>query len=477
MNFSKIGFGCYRVDYRIDEHSKALKKALMDGITLIDTSANYSDGGSEILAGNVLDEIANEGKIKREDITLVTKVGYLQGQNYKFALKQKEHGHPFTDIVEYADGLWHCISPDFLDDQLKRQLYRLNQSYIDIYLLHNPEYYLGWAEKNNISTEAAHTEYYTRIKKAFEWLEQKVTEGKIKNYGISSNTFPVSSSAYNFTSLERILKIANEVSENNNFKFIQLPFNLFEIGALINKNQEEDTKTVLELAAEKNIYALINRPLNAITSKGLVRLAEFHFTPYTEKDFYKQIEKVKLMEDDMIKEKLVTYSIDEEEMTKLKKLFTFGKIIDENWKYFGSIEHFNDNVEHHFVPKINYLIEQFDTHYQNEDTLEFLKKLLNNIYIMLNLVSNHYKMKASKRSSFINKCINDLTDENFHKLTLSQKAIALINSIDGVSCVLVGARKDKYVDDIAHVLHYPPVENAKQIFLRLHEELMQAEYT
>lgn len=477
MDFSRIGFGCYRVDHRIEDHQLALKKALTSGINLIDTSANYADGNSEILVGNVLEDLSSEGTIKRSDVTLVTKVGYIQGQNYRFAERMKENGTPFNDVVEYADKLWHCISPDFLEDQINRQLFRLNQSYIDVYLLHNPEYYLGWAHKNDVPLDEAREEYYMRIKKAFEFMEEKIKEGKIRYYGISSNTFPEDPSKYDFTSLENVLGVADSVSSSNNFKFIQLPFNLFEVGAIINKNQEGNTKTVLGLAAEKGINVLINRPLNAITSKGLVRLADFPHGGVNEKDFISHMKKVMMMEEDMVNEKLPNYDIAELDLKNLKSLFKFGHKIDENWKFFGSIEHFNDVMEHYFVPRLSFLIDYFDKHFPEEEMLEYFNKYMNEVYKLLNMVSVYYKMKAEKRSRFIHSVIDSASGSNFHELSLSQKAIALLNSIEGVSCVLVGARREKYVDDVTKVLDYPKIENANDIFLKLHEELMKADYS
>jgi aryl-alcohol dehydrogenase-like predicted oxidoreductase len=58
-------------------------------------------------------------------VVVVSKGGYLQGQNYAMSQQRKQDGNPFADVVEYADGLEHCIHPDFLDDQIGRSLDRL----------------------------------------------------------------------------------------------------------------------------------------------------------------------------------------------------------------------------------------------------------------------------------------------------------------------------------------------------------------
>ncbi len=268
---SQAGFGCYRVDYRVSEHNDALEKAFLSGVNLIDTSANYTDGNSEKLVGNILNKLINTKQKERESVVIVTKGGYLQGLNYVISQKRKMAGNPFPDLVEYGEGLEHCIHPEFLEDQITRSLQRLNLSTIDIYLLHNPEYFLSFSKSNNIPLEEARKEYYGRIKLAFKHLEREVSRGRIQFYGISSNTFPEIPESYEFTSLEKVLDIAYEVSLKNNFKVIQFPMNLLEAGAAINKNQS-DNKTLIELAKDRNLGVLINRPLNAISNNRLIRL-------------------------------------------------------------------------------------------------------------------------------------------------------------------------------------------------------------
>lgn len=470
-NFPILGFGCYRIDYRVEEHQKSLEKAILEGITLIDTSANYADGKSEILVGQVCKKLIDENKIKREDLIVVTKAGYIQGTNYKTASERKAAGNPFPEVVEYGERLWHCIHPDFLAHQIEEQLKRLDMNYIDVYLLHNPEYFLGWAEHEGMKLQEARDEYYRRIKKAFEFLEEKVKEGVIKSYGISSNTFPGMHNDFNFTSLEKVLEIANEISAENNFKCIQLPFNLMESGAVLNKNQANSTKTVLELANENNLKVLINRPLNAITAKGLLRLADFEVTgAYVENDFVKQNKLVMMMEQDIIDEKLSDIE-NSEELEKAKKFLSFGKLIDENWKFFGTLEHFNDNIEYNIVPRINFLSDFFNTKVEDESAKELYAKYLRETYKLFNLVSTYYKINANSRNAKIHAVINSIIPEEYHSLSLSQKTILLIASTEGVSTVLIGARKEKYVDDAGKILSLKKLPEVISVFKKIKSEI------
>jgi aryl-alcohol dehydrogenase-like predicted oxidoreductase len=273
LRVSPIGFGSYRIDTSFPEHRTALRHALTSGINLVDTSTNYTGGGSELLIGSVIEDLEQEGVVGRDQLVIVSKVGYLQGRVYRLSqnLKQDHRGYP--DLVEYAVGLEHCIHPSFIEDQLTASLSRLNCGSIDAYLLHNPEYYLGWALRNQIDREQAEEEYYRRIRLAFEHLEQEVARGRIRCYGISSNTFPVAAEDFEFTSLERVIKIANAISPLHHFKVIQLPFNLIETGCAVLGSQSGDM-TTLELACRHNLALLANRPLNAIYKNGLLRLSE-----------------------------------------------------------------------------------------------------------------------------------------------------------------------------------------------------------
>ena len=129
--------------YAIRSYYDALNFALENGITHIDTSSNYMHGEAEILIGQVL-----ESK-KREDYVIVTKGGYIQGE----LLKKAQNGLEIDDLVKYDEECYHSISQSFIDEQIHNSLKRLNTDYIDVYLLHNPEYYLMKEVKIGMSEE------------------------------------------------------------------------------------------------------------------------------------------------------------------------------------------------------------------------------------------------------------------------------------------------------------------------------------
>ena len=267
---SSLGFGSYRIDDRAPEHAAALEKALLGGINLIDTSTNYTDGLSETCIGNVL------SRHRREEVIVVSKVGYVQGQALTMARAREQRGAAFPEMVKYTDGCWHCIHPEFLADQLERSLARLRVEKVDVYLLHNPEYFFTDAAKRHEggSLEALRNAFYDRIRRAFSYLEGEVRRGRIGFYGVSSNTFVVPEDDPDATSLERMWTITGEVEHQHHFAVAQLPANLFESGAMLTQNCVTGTRTALEFAQEHDLAILVNRPLNAFHREQLIRLAD-----------------------------------------------------------------------------------------------------------------------------------------------------------------------------------------------------------
>lgn len=265
MKISPIGFGAYRIASGIEEHEMSLKKALYGGVNLVDTSSNYTDGMSEQLIGEVMMEISYD--IPREKIVIVSKYGYIQGQN----LKRQREGQKIPELVPFHHNCYHSIHPDFMRDQLKRSLERLQTHYIDIYLLHNPEYYLILSVRDREEREEHQKEMLRRIGKSFEALEEEVKKGTIKAYGISSNSFGKSPDDLYFIPYQGLIEMAENAAskagnDKHSFTTVEMPGNLLET---------EGLKGCAKWAYENGLNVLINRPLNAIVGDDIIRLAQY----------------------------------------------------------------------------------------------------------------------------------------------------------------------------------------------------------
>jgi aryl-alcohol dehydrogenase-like predicted oxidoreductase len=258
MDKTQLGFGAYRISIRSKEHREALTAALEAGCPLIDTSSNYTDGESEALIGEVLEKTGKKP-------LLISKVGYIQGNNLEVIKELNADGKATEDLVVINEHLKHSIHPDFIRNQLERTLKRLGVSQLDAYLLHNPEYYLKTKDSNK-------EDYYRRIQDAFNCLEEMVAAGKIKSYGVSSNTLVDPKDDHESTDLDRLYQAAKAVNDNHHFKYIQFPLNLIELGAL---ERQYNGLTLLEKATELGLKTMINRPFNAFSSQGFIRLANY----------------------------------------------------------------------------------------------------------------------------------------------------------------------------------------------------------
>ena len=449
LTSSQAGFGCYRVAVGVPHHEKALHTALGEGINLIDTSTNYADGASETLVGQVLEKLIASGDLARSEVVVVSKVGYLQGQNYALSQERKQQGRPFPELVEYGEGLEHCIHPEFLREQLNRSLDRLNLETLDFYLLHNPEYYLEWAEKNSHSLELSRIEYYRRIKIAFEYLEEEVVKGRIRYYGISSNTFPAPADQPDFTCLETIWDIAEALNSRHHFRLVQLPFNLMEPGAVLESNQP-NSSSVLEFAQQRELGVLVNRPLNAFYSNQLVRLAEvpaFEIQPKDE--VVRKIQFLSKSEKSLWMKILPAINVPPGLTVRIKEQMAIGDTLKHHWLNLGTYENWRQIKTGNLQPRIQGVMDYLQPYAnENSDIGNWMASHRKKIDAAFGAVASIYAAQAAHQVDRIRRTVAAVDREWAEDGTLSQKALRAIRTTPGVTCTLVGMRRAEYVSDV-----------------------------
>ena len=472
---SQAGFGCYRVSTGAAHHGQAMEKALVGGINLIDTSANYADGGSEKLIGKVLDKLISAGKKKREEIIIVSKVGYLQGQNYTLSQERQSQGRPFEELVDFGEGLAHCIHPNFLEDQLDRTLSRLGLETIDFYLLHNPEYYLEWAKENRVDFGEARDEYYRRIQNAFEHLEKEVSKGRIQYYGVSSNTFPSQMENSDFTRLHTLWQLAEGISQNHHFKLAQLPFNLLETGAVLEVNQP-DGQTVLDLAVSLNLGVLVNRPLNAMGAKSLIRLADVPPSKaYSTDDVIRYINTLNKSEKALFHRHLPALQLQVMLQNRIKEQLSVGTVLKHHWRNFSSYERWREIVSGNLRPRVQGVMDFLKPYCETDEALsDWVSAHTATFEKTLEAVGAGYAETAALRSQNIKQIVSAADADWAGDASLSQKAIRALRTTKGVTSVLVGMRRDVYVEDVLQELKQPAVpKNRTNAWRSLQQELKE----
>jgi len=249
LQLSSIGIGTYlgEADEETDRrYTDAVVRAVELGANVIDTAANYRFQRSERSIGRAFSELSQSG-FTREEIVVCTKGGYLpfDGVPPLDVRHYVEETFIKTGIAgwsDIADGV-HCMTPRYLENQLQQSLRNMNLDCVDVYYVHNPESQLSVVSQD---------EFWQRMRAAFQFLEQSVNEGSVRNYGVATwNGFRDDPDARGYHSLETMVELARQIAgDKHHFRFIQLPVNLALPEALFFQNQKlgDEYVSVVEAA-------------------------------------------------------------------------------------------------------------------------------------------------------------------------------------------------------------------------------------
>jgi uncharacterized protein YyaL (SSP411 family)/aryl-alcohol dehydrogenase-like predicted oxidoreductase len=470
LTVSRLGFGGYRVDDETPEQREALVAALEQGCTLIDTSTNYTDGASERLVGSVLAEMAREGRLVREEVVVVSKIGYVQGQNLALALEREQAGTPFPEMVKYMDGCWHCIHPAFLQDQLARSLDRLQLQTLDVCLLHNPEYFLADAKKRRQGLPADVREaFYGRVRQAFAFLEAQVAEGRIGCYGVSSNTAAAPPDDPEAVSLTRLLEAAEAAGgPTHHFRVVQVPLNLFEAQAVLQPSTGPGgRRTLLEAAQAARLGVLTNRPLNASAGEQQVRLAD---VPAEIADAPLQLEEalrqVAALEAEFGSTIAPSLQVPEGGMPP-SEWFAWANRLEALTLRLQGLEHWEQIEAGMIAPMVDQVVSMLDV--QLSGPLGATWEAWRERYLpALEALLAAYHARAARQSQAASNqvaaAVNPHLPQARRGESLSRKALWVLASTPGVSSVLVGMRHPGYVEDAMAILAWPPLGEVRPIF-------------
>lgn len=269
--FSKLGLGTfnkepYKEENYVFHYIEGVKEAIKNGINLIDTASNYRYGQSEKEIGIALKELFEENAVKREELIICSKGGFIQ-LDYPFpqnpyAWIEENILNNSLATAEDIELDQHCLSADFIEWSCKKSLVNLGIDTIDIYFLHNPEMQL---QKLGL------TKFLKKIESIFRRLEKMVTMGLIKSYGIAVwNAFINDKTNAEHINLEDIVKIAKKVGgEKHNFKYIQTPFNIAKTSIYTMPTQSVNNEACTLLQAAHRLK------IGVISSSSLLQMNLF----------------------------------------------------------------------------------------------------------------------------------------------------------------------------------------------------------
>jgi aryl-alcohol dehydrogenase-like predicted oxidoreductase len=219
LALSSVGLGTYlgAADEATDgRYAAAVARAIQLGINVIDTAINYRMQRSERTVGKAI------AALPRDELVIASKAGFLPFD-----------GHRPSDPAAYFDATFvrsglarrdeivagcHCIAPRYLADQLAKSRANLGVATIDVYYLHNPETQLD---------EVDRATFLTRMRAAFEALEQAVAAGHIRYYGTATwSGYREAHTSPAHLDLAELVDIAHGIAgDGHHFRFVQLPLN------------------------------------------------------------------------------------------------------------------------------------------------------------------------------------------------------------------------------------------------------------
>jgi aryl-alcohol dehydrogenase-like predicted oxidoreductase len=398
---SKLGFGTYRITDTNAGHAAALRLAINSGCNLVDTASTYQNGESEALVGQVCGANKN--------VFIITKGGYIL-HDEMLAFQNTDPG----STVKISDKYMHSIAPEVLESKLKTSLYRMKREQIDCFLIHNPDYHLD--AQNGGDTAG----FRGRLDKAFSFLEEQCKKGKIRYYGISSNSLPLNES--DSVVFEDVLRVAEQVAVDHHFKFIQFPYNLFENEA---ERSIAENSSLIARAKQKNIITIGNRPFNSNLRQQAVRLAEqtvdLSIVSRTEADLQALM--------GLIDDKLQTLNLSQKS-TDLPILQT----LQSSWNKIGDLMTVNNLLQNHLEPVLRNFFGQHLPSHVNE-ILERFKESFSS-----HAQSNMNGVLLKLRQHY---AANDLRSDCTFQEWLMTKYFD-----SGIDCMLAGMRQESYVKQL-----------------------------
>jgi aryl-alcohol dehydrogenase-like predicted oxidoreductase len=262
-----IGIGTYLGEPTAHEdelYTQAVRDAIGAGINLIDTAINYRCQRSERVIGRVLRSAIESGHVRRDELVVATKGGFIPldttppmtKEGYQGYLRREFYARGVMTPAEVVAG-GHCISPKYLRHQLSRSLANLGVGTVDIYYVHSPEQQLASIDYETLMS---------RMREAFATLEERADAGEIVQYGCATwNGFRTPPGKRGHIGMADLVRVAREVAgDGHRFRVVQMPVSLAMPEALRAPTQTiggDHLVPALDAATELGLSVVASAPL------------------------------------------------------------------------------------------------------------------------------------------------------------------------------------------------------------------------
>jgi len=287
LSLGSLGTGTYLgnpdayTDQLVEE---AVFTSLKSGvINVVDTAINYRSQRGERSVGRALQRLAREGVVKREEVFLASKNGYVTNDGELpmdiWTYIHREFVKPGILKPDEIGAEMHSTSVPFLRVQFERSLRNLGVGALDLMYLHNAGE--AWLREIGIRR------FLERLEAVFSYYEEERRRGRMRYYGLATwNSFRVPNSHPEHLNLDDVVDVARNVGGGDHgFRFIQLPLNLGMMEAFTrNQRVMDDQLSVLEAAERLRVGIFTSAPLD----HGRLLSADFQKEGYTRSGFLLQ---------------------------------------------------------------------------------------------------------------------------------------------------------------------------------------------
>ncbi|MBI5609981.1 MAG: aldo/keto reductase [Deltaproteobacteria bacterium] len=257
LELSSIGIGTYLgqpCEETDDAYTAAIVDAVRRGLNVIDTAANFRCQRSERAVGRALQQLIQAGEIYRSEVLVASAGGMVAFDTQPptdkaHFLRSATVGRGLCDEGELVAGC-HCMAPAFLEQSLAASLDNLGLSTLDVYYVHNPETQLHLIDR---------PQFFERLRRAFEALEQAVDRGQLRAYGVTSwMGVRARRTDRDYLSLQEVVEVAQDIAgSRHHCKALQIPLNLAMPEAFLQPNQEVRGQLLTPLDAARQLGLVV----------------------------------------------------------------------------------------------------------------------------------------------------------------------------------------------------------------------------
>jgi hypothetical protein len=244
--------------------------------------------------------------------------------------------------------------------------------------------------------------------------------------------------------------------------------NLFESGAALTANTGlSNRQTVLEYAQQTGVAVLVNRPLNAMTAPhgGVLRLADL---PLEEAhvDIARQFNAVESLEKEYRESVAPAIQHAEQGMTPAE-FFNWTHELRRVRPEIQGLEHW-EQIEHHMIaPQVNQALQTLSRHLSGAEAEQWeawRDRYIPELLTLLRGLRCEATERSRVRTASVAAVIDPLLPTPRRADSLSQKALWILASTPGVTCVLNGMRTLHYVDDALAVLRWELFKDVRRVY-------------